>query len=524
MKNLILIIIGCLVLSSCTRNFEEANRNPIQISDSSLTQDFNHIGSYFQGMLSNLFGDQVEENLVQDSYARHLATPTPFVGNINNTTYVITWNTYWNRIYGSVMAPAKQAIQKADAGSYTVFSAWAKLVRILGISRLTAFHGPVIYSQYGAKTAGSVLYDKESDLYDLIFKQLDTIQTVFAANPSYTGLGKFDASYKGDVKLWSKLLNSIRLRLAIRLSKVAPAIAKAQGEKAMSDAAGLIATNSDNFTISLYGRELPIARICFLWDDTRMDAAMESILGGLQDPRAAAYFSPVAEADVALIADHPSFKYKGIRSGAYLVAKGDRTSYSKINNSFNTVLNRRYMTAAEVSFLKAEAALRGWAGAGSAKDNYEAGVKLSFADWGAGGVDTYLANSTNKPWNYVDPKDAKNNFTSRSTVTVAWNEADDNELKLEKIITQKWIDGFTNSMEAWVDHRRTGYPKLPYNAKNDSNETWGIIAANDFTKRMPFVNAERTGNVEGVKDATTKLGGPDMISTRLWWDTGGANF
>ncbi len=52
---------------------------------------------------------------------------------------------------------------------------------------------------------------------------------------------------------------------------------------------------------------------------------------------------------------------------------------------------------------------------------------------------------------------------------------------------------------------------------------WGVIPAGEFIKRMPFINGERDNNKEGVADATTKLGGPDLISTRLWWDTGNAN-
>jgi hypothetical protein len=38
------------------------------------------------------------------------------------------------------------------------------------------------------------------------------------------------------------------------------------------------------------------------------------------------------------------------------------------------------------------------------------------------------------------------------------------------------------------------------------------------------MNAERTGNPDGVADAVTKMGDPDNIATRLWWDTGGSNF
>ena len=35
-----------------------------------------------------------------------------------------------------------------------------------------------------------------------------------------------------------------------------------------------------------------------------------------------------------------------------------------------------------------------------------------------------------------------------------------NKVKLQKIITQKWIAGFPEGQEAWSEYRRTGYPKL----------------------------------------------------------------
>ena len=91
-------------------------------------------------------------------------------------------------------------------------------------------------------------------------------------------------------------------------------------------------------------------------------------------------------------------------------------------------------------------------------------------------------------------------------------------------MTQKWINGYTNSIEAWIDHRRTGYPKLPFNARNDSNADWGVIPADEFLKRQVFVNSQRENNKAAVEEATKFLGGPDLISTRLWWDTGGSNF
>lgn len=520
MKKIFFAIILTLGFMACTDNFEEANRNHYLISDEELEQDFNLLGSPFQGLLSNLFGHQVEEDLLHDNWTRHLGTPTPFVGGVNNTTYYIRWNSYWGRIYGSVMSPGLQVVKQAEEGGYDVFASWAKLMMVLGASKLTAYHGPIIYSNYGVAGKANI-YDKESDLYAKFFADLDAIQAVFAANKTYKGLTKFDASYNGDISKWMKLINSERLRLAIRISKVNPSLAKTQGEKAMSDPAGLISANSENFNVSLYGNKLPMNVICFEWGDTRMGSAMESFGVGMKDNRIASFFAPVS--DMTLVTDHPDWPYKGVHTGAHLAAKDQRLPYSTINESFKSVTSRRFFTYSEVCHLKAEAALRGWAGAGDAKTNYENGVRASFADWGAGGVDAYLADATSKPINYIDPKEAKNNYTSRSDITVAWDEADSNERKLEKIITQKWFNNFTNSLEAWVDHRRTGYPKLPYNTKNDSSSDWGVIAADDFIKRMPFPNSERDNNKDGVADATTKLGGPDLISTRLWWDTGSAS-
>ncbi|PVD52122.1 SusD/RagB family nutrient-binding outer membrane lipoprotein [Terrimonas sp.] len=529
MKKIISAILLLCVFGSCTKNFESLNQDENQISKEELLQDNNLIGAPFKSMLFNLFGHQIEEDLCYDSWMGYMNTPTDFVGNVNNTTYYIRWNTYWDRVYNNVMSPSKKAIEYAVEYNKPIFADWAKLIQILSVSKLTAVHGPVIYSNYGS-TENSILYDKESDLYNMFFAKLDTIQADFAANQSDKQFKAFDPSYAGSIPQWMKVVNSLRLRLAMRLSKVAPDLAKTQGEKALNDPGGLILDNKDNFKVALLGNIMPVAQICYQWDDTRMGGVIESFMAGYKDERASKMFEPAASISPAVLPpdpNHPSYPYKGIRNGAYCgTTKPFMLQYSKVSNDFNSVQNRRAITASEVSFLKAEAALRGWAGAGDAKENYENGVRLSFADWGAGGVDAYLADNTSKPLNYVDPADSRNNFTQPSTVTIAWNEADSKELKLEKILTQKYLNTFTNTLEAWVDFRRTGYPKIPHVAKNDSSPDWGVIPSDQWIKRMPFVTAERNSNTAAVADAVTKMGSgaKDDIATRLWWDTGGPNF
>ncbi len=525
MKKFLFIISAVFALGGCTDNFEETNTNPYQITGESLQQDFNHVGSFYPSMLGQIFGNQVDHNLTNVTFSQHLATPTPFVGGVNNTTYYIRWNGYWGREYGSVMAPAKQVIEVAQEGGYDMFVEWANLIRIISMSRVTLYQGPIIYTNYGS--TGDVLYDSEETLYNAFFSDLDRIIGVFSANTDYVGLTKFDASYGGDVAAWARYANSLRLQLAMRLSKVDPALAKLQGEKALADPVGLIESNDQNFRISNYGVKFHPAVIAWEWGDTRMSATMESILIGYKDNRIASYFEPVS--DMTLVTDHPDWPYKGIRNGAEIVAKDDRLSFSNINEDFNDpakVTDRKVMSADEVYFLKAEAALRGWSGAGDAQAKYEAGVRASFELWGAGGVDAYLADNTSLPIDYNDPKatGAVNDFVNQITTTVAWDEGASNEIKLEKIITQKWIAAYTNEMESWMDHRRTGYPKLPPVYQNSSNADWGVIPPGEILRRMPFVQAEREGNAAGVADATAKLGGPDEIGTRLWWDTGGPNF
>ncbi|MFT5884774.1 MAG: hypothetical protein ACI9IP_001231 [Arcticibacterium sp.] len=525
MKKFIFLIASAFAFASCTDTFEEINTNPYQISTESLKQDFNHVGSFYPSMLGQIFGNQIDHNLTNVTYSQHLATPTPFVGGVNNTTYYIRWNGYWGREYNNVMAPAKQVIEIAEQDGYTVFVEWANLIKIISMSRVTLYQGPIIYTNYG-KT-GSVKYDSEEVLYKAFFSDLDRIILEFNNNKDYVGLNNFDASYGGDVTKWARYANSLRLQLAMRVSKVDPALARKEGEKALADPAGLMQTNADNFNISGYGSKFHPAQICFEWGDTRMSATMESILIGYKDNRIEKYFDPVA--DMSLVSDHSDWPYKGIRNGAELVAKDDRLSFSTLDVSFNDpakVTKRKVLSADEVYFLKAEAALRGWAGAGDAQSNYESGVRASFQLWGAGGVDAYLADNESLPIDYVDPKApvGVNAFKNEITNTVAWDEAASKERKLEKIITQKWIACFTNEMESWMDHRRTGYPKLPPIYQNSSNADWGSIPKGEILRRMPFVNAERNGNPEGVADATAKLKGPDEIGTRLWWDTGGSNF
>jgi hypothetical protein len=102
-----------------------------------------------------------------------------------------------------------------------------------------------------------------------------------------------------------------------------------------------------------------------------------------------------------------------------------------------------------------------------------------------------------------------------SHVSPKWEDAASDEERLEKIITQKWIAGFPEGMNAWAEWRRTGYPKLFPILKNDSQ---GTIPTALGVRHLTYTLGEQRNNPSGYANAVQMLGGPDIGATRLFWD------
>ncbi|WP_026954162.1 SusD/RagB family nutrient-binding outer membrane lipoprotein [Algoriphagus vanfongensis] len=101
------------------------------------------------------------------------------------------------------------------------------------------------------------------------------------------------------------------------------------------------------------------------------------------------------------------------------------------SGSAGDILQARMLSSAEVSFIFAEAAIKGW-NVGSAQDHYYAGIQKSL-----------------ETWEVSDDYDA---FIAEEGV------AFDNTL--EQVMVQKWVASWTSAAEAFADYKRTGYPML----------------------------------------------------------------
>lgn len=165
-------------------------------------------------------------------------------------------------------------------------------MRVEGMHRVSDMYGPIIYSKYGqSNDDGSVSFDSQKDAYYAFFKDLDSAINVFTSlvqNDAPQTFSKFDLVYGGSFAKWLKFANTLRLRLALRISKADPTKAKAEGEAALSNPRGLLTTNDDNTIVDLGNNVNPIVEIKS-WNDIRIGAPLSSYLNGYNDARISHY-------------------------------------------------------------------------------------------------------------------------------------------------------------------------------------------------------------------------------------------
>jgi hypothetical protein len=529
-KHAWLSIGGLLLISllACKKNFRDYNVNPNNATEEMMEYDNLSTGVFFSQMEQNIFptaqppafGDemyQTVQNLAGDVYSGYMGASNNWFSGSNNTTYSLTPSWYGNgfaRTFLGVM-PAWLSIKKKTEHdiSFNHIFALAQILKVEAVHRTTDMYGPLPYTRFGSGSL-TTEYDSQQDIYKSFFTDLDAAVTVLAdfvqKNPSSKPLANYDLVYGGDYVKWIKFANSLRLRLAMRVAYADAATAKLNAEAAVNNAYGVMQANDDNAALkSANGVQIhnPLQIICFNFDDIRMGANMQSFLTGYKDPRLPALFNKA-----------PDGNYHGIRNGINITNKSLYTTpFSTLNVTSETPI--RWMCAAEMYFLKAEGVMRGWnMGSGTAQDFYNAGIQTSFDQWGAGSSATYVADSLSRPLAYVDPSSSGNNVsagTNLSTVMIKWREADGLEVKLEKILTQKWIAMYPDGQEAWTEFRRMRYPKVFPVVVNNSG---GLINSATQIRRLPFSTAEYQSNPGGVAIGVGLLGGPDNGGTKLWWD------
>jgi hypothetical protein len=497
-----------ILLAACTENFEEYNSHPYNPTAEDLTPSA-ATGGLFEKMAYQMHhhqenDSQMADQMVGDQYGGYLTTPTLWNGtNFSTFNQSESWNEQPFTIPFPYFYSGWTKVREISGGTGYIY-AWANIIRVAAMLRVTDTYGPIPYSKMGGGQF-QVAYDSVEDVYKNMVADLD--QSVDALSIFWATFSKekltiaqYDIVYNGDFGKWIKFANSLKLRLAIRMSNVAPDYAKTVAEKAV--AAGVFTGNADN--AMLPATDNPYRKASADWGDLRLSADMDSYLNGYDDPRRFFY------------ATLQNVAVKGVRMGINTTAnsKSDYAAYSMPN--FTATSPLLVMNAAEVAFLKAEGALRGWnMGGDTPQALYEQGIKLSMEQYNIGTLITslYINNASGKPANYTGPNN-ETTIAAASAITIKWDDAASFEQKLERIITQKWLANFTLGFEAWSEYRRTGYPKLFPTVNNMSG---GAVDTQRGARRLKFPISEYNKNAANVQAAIQMIGGQDLPSVDLWW-------
>jgi len=163
------------------------------------------------------------------------------------------------------------------------------------------------------------------------------------------------------------------------------------------------------------------------------------------------------------------------------------------------------ITSAEVEFLLAEAASKGWNVPGDANSHYEAGIRASMQM-----LNSYYDIVTKISDEEID-------------AYIAANPLGDNPR--EAINTQAWILHLTNPSEGWANLRRSDYPAL---ADRTLLPVRGDFPHEDPNMQTPvrlrYPLLEAKYNSVNYKEAVERMGGNDNWHTRVWWDTADQHF
>lgn len=531
-KQKIALLVGLFasVFTGCTGNFEEMNVDPTKPTEVTPLLLLPKMEEY--GFNCRSWEYQVGENLHANQYAQYVSCSASYFST-DRYSWKDSWvvDGYWKPYY--LYYANNLPVVEAALEEHPEYQNMYDIMRILGVmvaARTTDVFGDIPYSQGGTGDLAPA-FDSQKDIYYSLFETLDEVITNLKANKndaSQSSYGTSDLIYEGDLDKWIKLANSVRLRLACRISFVDPDKAKTEGEKAL--AGDLIDSNDCTAGIAQDTRSNghSLWTISF-WNEFRASKTIIDLMlneSSVEDPRLPLHFSQT-EAYVngesqtrwaglpnGLPTDmmnnlekYPEYHYSHVSCvwGYNSCGNWNSNAYgSKVSapSDYYALVVKPYIifNYAEVCFLKAEAAIRGWSGAGDAQANYEAGIRASFAEAREDADATVY--TTDNDDAYI------------SGGNVKWDNGADFETKLKKIITQKWLGIYPNGTEAWTEFRRTGYPELTPVVQSDLN----ILPQGTFIKKLRYVDDELSMN-SNASSSSLNQGQGDGQNVRVWWDT-----
>jgi len=506
-----------LLTNSCKKGFETINTNPGQLTAGQI--NFSALFTNAQLQTSgNSDGNGYEDwrnNLIYSGcMIQHLSSTSSYWDG-DKYLYSAPYNSaYWDENYPKAIADIVEVAQhtRNDSTQFNFYQI-TRIFKVFMFQRMTDMYGDCPYFQAGRGYIDSIVmpvYDKQQDIYNDLFTELKDAATKLDPTRPNT-VGAADLLYGGDAMAWKKFAWSEMVRLAMRLTKVAPDSAAKWVQIAVQE--GVMNSWSDNAVLH---HEIAVSTpvvngsglVLTATDPNgyRMSKTFIDFLHNTGDPRLPYLATVCANPNQSADKGDTTFNrqmgqpngYDPPRSGThYDLIKapgwpGDQNSYSIVNRYTFARLDAPtfFLTCAETQLLLAEAAWRGWISDDPAT-HYNIGVMTAMqqlkAQASAGPADSLITT-----WLTAHPYDPAN--------------------ALQQINDQYWVTGFMDENECFANWRRCGYPTLtPVNYP--SNITGGTIP-----RRFTYPQSEASANTVNYNAAVSRLSNGDRMTSRVWWD------
>ncbi len=350
---------------------------------------------------------------------------------------------------------------------------------------LTDIHGDIPFTEALDPANATPHFDPQEIVYTGLEKLVTEGLALIDIN-STDHPGTDDLMFHGDMSLWKKFGNALKLRIYLRQAYVKPALAETGVKAIYASSPTFLGIGEDaeiEFTTATFNQN-PLFATYQALTEANLIASNTSInyLNSTNDPRLSVFYIPATPAP-----NNGNFVGIDQGRGALLPGLQNDDSYSKPGALVGGPVGGEdapvvFISAAENYFLQAEAVVRGWAN-GDAKTLYDLGVKASFAHSGLS-------------------VDQANIFLQQSSV--AFPVTGTAEQKIRAIIFQKWVAmNGSQGLEAWIEWRRTGYPDI-FNVSATSE------IGNRFPQRILLPDSEVTRNPNTPAQKT--------VTDKVWWD------
>ncbi|MFD2033649.1 SusD/RagB family nutrient-binding outer membrane lipoprotein [Belliella marina] len=509
----------CISMSCSVSDFEDNYTDPSKL-------DRTNVGKQFTGMiysnreyvLPSYWDYYVVRRITSNRYSQA-------VGWINNENQYIPgsaavgdrWNAYYNFLAQfRELEKVYDELPELDKPRNRIFIIAGSTYFYDQTQQVVDFHGDIPWSEAGMLSSNSgdytksyAGYDKATAIYTKMLDDLagfaDEIHGMELSADVQSIFDTQDLINRGDLDLWKKYINSLRLRILTRVSATSEfgTRAKAEINAILSDPVKypIVTENADNvlFRIHSLGTLLESNQFQRGLEDDNGNLAGKKIIDHMlanQDPRLSYVFEPGLESDGTYLGLDPMMNPNQQNE---LVLTQTLAIYNRSTISRNQFFPGLVFTAPEVHLLAAEYYLKENQDA-MAKQHYEEAIKKSIEFY------VYLRSISNNslaPAPVAPTLASINNYLAMDEV--AWDGAAD---KLALISYQKWLHfNVVQPNENWHEIRRLKKMALDFWVDNNNQQSLP-------PSRWMYPGSEQTYNVENY----SKVQSEDKLNNKLFWD------